>query len=51
MQNQPITVKISMPKAEGFDRVTLVPSSEDADPAAVYVDHSEDSVTVELKPQ
>lgn len=49
MENQPVTVKISMPKADGFDRVRLV-DDDDGDSAAVYIDHDTVCVRVELRP-
>ena len=53
MENQaPITVKVRAPKAEGFDRVTVIRGEDDGVPEHIrLVDYDETSVTIELKPQ
>lgn len=53
MENQPtFTVKISAPKAEGFDRVVVIRDEDDEVPEHVrLVDDDEVSVTIEVAQQ
>ncbi|WP_156407056.1 hypothetical protein [Bosea sp. Root670] len=47
--NHPITVKIRAPKADGFDRVTIIRRQDDGVPEHVaLLADDETSVTIEL---